>query len=104
VVAAFKHFWTPTVSSSLFASYFAMNYSDAARAGSSGVAGATNYRETTVGANLTWTPLKNFLVGGEVAFTQGKTSPTAAAPAEPAAGQWTTSNEWSGRIRVQRNF
>lgn len=103
LVAAFKHFWTPTVSSSLFASFFGMNYSDAAKSGASGVAGATDYRETTVGANLTWTPLKNLMVGGEVAFSQGKTSPTA--PNQPGPpGQWTTSNEWSGRIRVQRNF
>ena len=39
LVAAFKHFWTPTVSSSLFASYFGMNYSDAARAGAPGING-----------------------------------------------------------------
>ena len=52
LVAAFKHFWTPTVSSSLFASFFGMNYSDAARTGAPGINGATNYRETSVGGNL----------------------------------------------------
>jgi hypothetical protein len=106
LVAAFKHFWTPTVSSTLFASFFGMNYADPAKS-SAGVAGPSNYRESSVGANLTWTPLKNLMVGGEVAFTQGKTTPLAPATA-PQAGsvtEWpTTSNEWSGRIRVQRNF
>jgi hypothetical protein len=105
LVAAFKHFWTPTVSSSLFASFFGMNYSDAARAGAPGVAGVSNYRETSVGGNLTWMPLKNLMVGGEVAFTQGKATPVAPiAPAQAGAATWATSNEWSGRIRVQRNF
>jgi hypothetical protein len=105
VIAAFKHFWTPTVSSSLFASFFGMNYSDAARAGAPGVAGATNYRETSVGTNLTWTPLKNLVVGGEIAFTQGKASgggPTS--PQQPNSPAWPAANEWSGRIRVQHNF
>jgi hypothetical protein len=106
LIAAFKHFWTPTVSSSLFASFFGMNYTDAARAGAPGVAGATNYRETSVGANLTWTPLKNLMVGGEIAFTQGKASGTApVAPQQPSnSPAWPTANEWSGRIRVQHNF
>jgi hypothetical protein len=106
LVAAFKHFWTPTVSSTLFASYFGMNYTDASKVGAPGVTGASNYRETSVGANLTWTPLKNLIVGGEVAYTQGKTSPGPATnPAQPGAAEWPTSaNEWSGRIRVQRNF
>ena len=47
------------------------------------------------------------MVGGEVAFTQGKTTPLAPsdAPQAGSATEWpTTSNEWSGRIRVQRNF
>jgi len=107
LVAAFKHFWTPTISSTLFASFFGMNYADPAKSGPAGVAGPSNYRESSVGANLTWTPLKNLMVGGEVAFTQGKTTPLAPA-APPQAGSttdWpTTTNEWSGRIRVQRNF
>ncbi len=106
LVAAFKHFWTPNVSSTLFASFFGLNYSDAARAGAPGVNGATNYRESTVGGNLTWTPLKDLMVGGEVAFTQGKVSGLAPiGPPQPAApSAWPAANEWSGRIRVQHNF
>ena len=83
-----------------------MNHADPAKSGSPGVAGPSNYRETSVGANLTWILLKNLMVGGEVAFTQGKTTPLAPTP-QPAgaATEWpTTTNEWSGRIRVQRNF
>ncbi len=106
LVAAFKHFWTPTVSSTLFTSFFGLNYSDAARAAAPGVNGATSYRETTVGGNLTWTPLKNLMVGGEIAYTQGKVSGLAPiGPAQPSASPaWPSSSEWSGRIRVQHNF
>ena len=51
LVAAFKHFWTPTVSSTLFASFFGMNYADPAKT-SAGVAGPSNYRETAVGGPI----------------------------------------------------
>jgi hypothetical protein len=102
IVAAFKHFWTPTVSSSVFASFFGTNYSDAARAGAPGVAGASNYRETSIGSNLTWAPLKDIQVGGEVAFTQGKATP--ATPPLAAPANLSNAVEWSGRIRVQHNF
>ncbi len=102
LVAALKHYWSPTVSSSLFASFFGMNYTDAAKAPAPGAAGVGNYRETQVGGNLSWTPLKNLMVGGEVTYGLGK-----AAPAQPngAAGdKWSAASEWSGRIRVQQNF
>lgn len=105
IVAAFKHFWTPTVSSSLFGSFFGMDYSSAARTGAPGVTGATNYHETTVGANLTWTPLKDLMVGGEIDYTHGKsTSPHSATSPTSGSTAWPSANEWSGRIRVQHNF
>lgn len=106
IVAALKHFWTPTVSSSLFASVFGMSYPDGVNAGPQGVAGAGDYRETTVGGNLVWTPLKNLMIGGEVNYTLGKTQTPAATPGAPDAGgdHWTTTSQWSGRVRVQQNF
>jgi len=99
IVAALKHFWTPTVSSSLFASVFGMNYPTAVNKGTPGVAGAGDYRETTVGGNLVWTPLKNLMIGGELAYTIGKVETPA-----PSPDHWTASPEWSGRVRVQQKF
>jgi hypothetical protein len=105
IVAALKHFWSPTVSSSLFASVFGMNYPEAVRNGPSGVAGAGDYRETTVGGNLVWQPLKNLMIGGEISYTLGKTETPAPAQNAPSAGDhWTAATEWSGRVRVQQNF
>ena len=59
-----------------------------------------------MGGNLTWTPLKNLMVGGEIAFTQGKATPSAgqAAFRPDRRPSWPTANEWSGRIRVEHNF
>ena len=98
IVAALKHFWSPTVSSSLFASVFGMSYPDAVNQSSATVAGAGDYRETTVGGNLVWTPLKNLMVGGELSYTLSKTQ------TPPSPDHWTASPEWSGRVRVQQKF
>jgi len=104
LVAALKHFWSPNVSSSLFASVFGMSYPDAVRNSHTGVAGAGDYHETTVGGNLVWTPLKNLMIGGEISYTVGKTEiPGAPNPAN-SGEHWTTSTEWSGRVRVQQKF
>jgi hypothetical protein len=106
IVAALKHFWSPTVSSSLFASFFGMNYPDSVKSGPPGVAGAGDYRETTVGGNLVWTPLKNLMIGGELSYSLGKAEIPNPAPNPQNGGaeHWTSSSEWSGRVRVQHNF
>jgi hypothetical protein len=101
IVAALKHFWSPTVSSSLFASVFGMSYPDSVKQGAPGVAGAGDYRETIVGGNLVWTPLKNLMIGGELSYALGKTQTPAPAP---NPDHWTASPEWSGRVRVQQKF
>ncbi|MBB4196553.1 hypothetical protein GGD83_000324 [Rhodoblastus sphagnicola] len=103
IVAALKHFWSPEVSSSLFASVFGMSYPDAVKTGQSGVAGAGEYRESIVGGNLVWTPLKNLMIGGEISYALGQTE-TPSSPSGGAGEQWTTSTSWSGRVRVQQKF
>jgi len=120
LIAAFKHFWTPTVSSSLFASFVGMNYSDPARLNGGGSndaeAGASSSAVTKPSSTkppLTWTPLKNLLVGGEAPWAQGVGATPAGKPAPPSnattspsnpAAPWPATGEWSGRIRVQRSF
>jgi len=102
IVAALKHFWSPTVSSSLFASVFSMSYPESVEHGAPGVSGAGDYKETIVGGNLVWTPLKNLMVGGELSYSIGKTQTETGA--DHHAKQWTASPEWSGRVRVQQKF
>ena len=79
ITAALKHFWTPTISSGLFGSYYSVEYSRNATnpvpaPGFAFTTGITNYRETRLGTNLVWTPVKNFDIGGEMTWVRGMTS------------------------------
>lgn len=78
ITAAYKHYWTPTLSSALFGSFYRVTYSAAALApvGWTGLAGTgmSNYQETRLGANLVWTPVKGFDIGGELTWVRAATS------------------------------
>ena len=120
VVAALKHYWIPTVSSSVYGSYMQEVYSNAAQIGAGGGVGASNYKEARLGTNLIWTPVKGFDIGGEfmyfreinygpaisqnqfnkAAFNNTQANPLGAAPPAFRA----TQNVYEGRIRVQRAF
>lgn len=111
VLAALKHYWTPTLSSSFAGSYLGLRYSNAARAAFGGGVGAVNTDEYRVGTNLIWTPVKNFDIGGEVFYLRDNhlNRPAGLAPdvALWAAGlpSWKGSNSTvEGRLRVQRSF
>mgnify|MGYP000105998789 CR=1 FL=1 len=79
VIAALKHYWTPTVSSGFFGGWYQVWYPSTARtpvnpfalvgapgSGSLFTAGITNFRESRLGTNLVWTPIKNFDIGAEM--------------------------------------
>ena len=120
VVAALKHYWIPTVSSSVYGSYMQEVYSNAAQLGAGGGVGAANYKEVRIGTNLIWTPVKGFDIGGEfmyfreinygpsisqgqfnaAAFNTTQANPGNAVPPAFRA----TQNVYEGRIRVQRAF
>ncbi len=78
--AAFRHFWTPAVSSWLTGSYLAVTYaSDATNPIPGALAlgstragmGMTNYRQALLAAGVEWTPVRNFGIGAEVSWTRG---------------------------------
>ena len=68
VVAALKHYWMPTLSSAFYANYMQEYYSSNAQYGAGGGVGAQNFRDIRAGANLIWTPVKGFDIGGEFMF------------------------------------
>ncbi len=83
VTAALRHYWTPTISSTLTGSFWSVKYSDAATnpapgalaLGSIGfLSGFTNYKEFVLASGLEWNPVKNFGIGGEIAWQHGITS------------------------------
>jgi hypothetical protein len=111
VTAALRHYWTPTLSSGFFGSYLGLRYSNAAIAAAGGGVGAVNTDEYRLGSNLIWTPVKNFDIGGEVAYLRDnhRSRPVNLAPdfALWAVGlpSWKGSNNTvEGRLRVQRTF
>jgi hypothetical protein len=110
VVAAYKHYWIPTLASAVYGSYAEINYSNNALAGFGGAVGVSNLKTARLGTNLVWTPVKGFDIGGEfmwVNVTQSRPVGLASNNVLNTVGLpgWRGSeNEYEGRIRVQRAF
>jgi hypothetical protein len=116
ITAAYKHYWIPTLSSAVYGSHLETFYSNAAYNGLSGFGSTTNSvgvvapKETRVGANLVWTPIKGFDIGIEgmwIHLSQNRpvglaSDATLAATGLPAFKS--TQDEGEGRLRVQRAF
>ena len=122
-LAAYKHFWAPTVSQAVYGSYYSIYYGNASRLGGNvnangssnftntgvGSIGVGNVREFRVGSNLVWTPIKNFDIGVEGMYMRlhqdtplGLTTVSATGVAAP---NFTNNiNQFEGRLRVQRAF
>jgi hypothetical protein len=112
LLGSFKHFWTPTVSQSLFASYMDFRYPGAVKgdafAVSTGIAGAKEWR---VGTNVFWTPVKGFDIGAELMYMSTKYAPTAGTLAASAGavalglpGYPTKASQLESRIIIRRAF
>lgn len=123
--AGIQHYWTPSLRTSLWGGYMAINYNATATAlicatpvGSIGwgpLITATcdpDFKVWQVGSRTIWNPVQNLDVGVEVLYTQVDTEwngtatlPAFAAGARPA-GTYTLDDQgvWSAMIRFQRNF
>jgi Porin subfamily len=110
ITGAYKHYWLPILSSAVYGSYLELHYPADALAGFGGAVGVSNLKETRVGANLVWTPLKGFDIGAELMYALlNQTRPVGLAPDavltaiglsafKPATSQYST------RLRIQRAF
>lgn len=110
---AFKHYWAPDLSSSVFGSYLSMNYDPNALAGLGGAVGVSDTQETRIGGSLVWTPIKGLDIGTEFMYLHlSQSTPAGVAPNYGATGVGAAgvpafknnANEYEGRIRVQREF
>lgn len=121
----FRHFWTPALRSAVYAGYVSVDVPDTyvglglTAQPSSGVYYApTSVNMWQVGLNTIWSPVKNLDIGAEVLYSkvdlanpnQYRTVPVGngtAAGTRATALDWasgTSSDVWSGGVRVQRNF
>ncbi len=115
ITAAYKHYWIPTLSSAVYGSHLETYYSNAAYAGTSsfggaGAVGVVAPKETRIGTNLVWTPIKGFDIGVEAMWihvTQNTPAGLASNATLTAAGlpaYKNTEDEGEFRARVQRAF
>uniref|UniRef100_UPI0033425BBB porin n=1 Tax=Bosea sp. (in: a-proteobacteria) TaxID=1871050 RepID=UPI0033425BBB len=114
LVAAFRHFWTPTLRTEIGASYSALNlkYLDSNAlnfaVANNLVARSLDPKEFLLAANLIWSPVSGLDIGVEVLYSHlDVRSPVG------SVNNWATrSNVFgiktedsiSGRLRVQRDF
>ncbi|MGA9487477.1 MAG: porin, partial [Methylocella sp.] len=110
ITGAYKHYWLPTLASAVYGSYMEVHYSGDALAGFGGGVGVSNIKEGRIGTNLVWTPLKGFDIGAEFMYVHlNQTRPAGLAPDAVlnAAGLpsfQANTNQYEGRLRVQRAF
>jgi hypothetical protein len=110
-VAAYKHYWLPTWSSTFSGSLFGIRYNADVNTPTLGnVLGVPNYKEFRAGANLIWTPVTGFDIGAEFMYERGITDKPFGMANDiflvlqglPTFSS--TSNVYRGTVRVQRAF
>jgi len=81
ITGAYKHYWFPILSSAVYGSYLEVHYPANALNGFGGAVGVSNLKETRIGTNLVWTPLKGFDIGAEFIYVHlNQTRPAGLAP------------------------
>jgi len=113
VVAAFRHFWMPTLRSDFIGSYSEV------KAVGTGVVGATaagapifgaarlDPKELIVGANLVWMPVSGLDIGVEVLYSRTEFKNRVADAKSAFYGGTRTiksDDAFAGRLRIQRDF
>jgi hypothetical protein len=110
ITGAYKHYWLPILSSAVYGSYLEVHYPANALNGIGGAVGVSNLKEARIGTNLVWTPLRGFDVGAEFMYVHlNETRPVGLAPnstltATGLPAFQSNSNQYEGRLRIQRAF
>ncbi|WP_336813559.1 porin [Bosea sp. MMO-172] len=129
LVAALRHYWTPSVRSDFLASYSALSTNDFDVAATVGIGDQRNFnpKELLLGANLVWSPVAGLDIGVEVLYSRveygrrimdAKTGALNAAAtgvagiggANAALAGYSmvrsikSDDAWTGRLRIQRDF
>ncbi|GIK82199.1 MAG: polymerase [Alphaproteobacteria bacterium] len=117
-VAAFEHYWTPTLRTSIYGGYFDFEANSAvvdatcggvARVGGGTLsAGCADWSAWQVGSRTLWNPVANLDVGLDIIYTEVDSALKGAQYATTAGLPPTLiindTHVWSGILRIQRNF
>jgi len=123
IAGGLNHNWNPTWQTNVFGSWmrfdapgiaqYAVPITVATLAnGSAGTTtGLVDFDEYRLGANVIWTPVKEFLIGVEALYIRVDSRQRVAVPITTATGDPTglyrstgSEDTWEGRLRVQRDF
>jgi hypothetical protein len=123
IAGGLNHNWSPTWQTNVFGSWMRFDAPGVAQYtvpttvatladGSAGTTtGLVDFDEYRVGANVIWTPVKEFLIGVEALYIRVVPQDRVAVPLTTASGDPTgtfrstgSEDTWEGRIRVQRDF
>jgi hypothetical protein len=123
IAGGLNHNWTPTIQTNVFGSWMRFDAPGVAQyvvpttvatiaAGTAGTTtGLVDFDEVRVGANVIWTPVKEFQIGVEALYIRVDPRQRVAVPLTTAAGDPTgtfrstgSEDTWEGRLRVQRDF
>lgn len=100
MMAAFQHYWTPSIRSVLMGSYLNLDYDSAAK-----TLGYNRTKEWRIGGQMIWSPVKNFDIGLELIYAKANnTVSPAMAAAIRASGLKKNPDSIEGRLRFQRDF
>jgi hypothetical protein len=105
IYGAFQHYWAPTWNSSIFGNYEEIRNPYAAQLLTTGADNAKIYQ---IGGNLVWTPVKDFLIGGEVVYTNLQLKGPLALTGTNANGATialpSTNDDIRARLSLRRSF
>lgn len=123
IAGGINHNWTPTIQTNVFGSWMRFDAPGIAQyavptttatlaAGTAGTTtGLVDFNEYRVGANVIWTPVKDFLIGIEALYIRVDPRGRVAVPLTNAAGEFAgiyrsagSEDTWEGRLRIQRDF
>lgn len=110
----FAHYWTPSLRSYLIGSYIRVTPGQITQATDWTNGGLSKATAWDIKHNLVWSPVRNFDIGLELSYARltqnlagfGGGLPTAPActVANPQCATSLSTNNWTGRMRVQRTF
>ncbi|MGY6249400.1 porin [Bosea thiooxidans] len=109
VVAAFRHFWTPTLRTELFGSYSEVKLGYVDNVSLAGFAPRSlDPKELLVAANLIWSPVSGLDIGVEVLYShldlRSQVGTVDNAGARSGILGIKSEDSVSGRLRIQRDF
>ncbi len=112
-VAAFEHYWTPTLRTSIYGGYFDYQSNssvvDATCIAGGLTAGCGDWSAWQVGSRTLWNPVANLDVGLDIIYSEVDSALKGATYTQTTAGLPPTlivndTGVWSGILRIQRNF